>query len=402
MLLKRLQISVIIGLSLLVALAAGTDAIVGFARNANFGAALAIYPNDPVARTALSEQNILSGIEPAKLPLIGYFAKRSILSQALNARGLGQLALSLTDKNQPRAETLMRLAVKMSRRDLIVQLWQVEQSKADGKIGQALYHFDIGMRTRSSGWPYFFPILTSDLEDADFRQKFAPYLHSKPIWLNFFLAHAISNSANPENIASMIQNGGGLPDGTGFRDNEAALLSQLLIKSGSQAVKSFYASLKRSSSADVLTSLRFSKISTDVRRSPVTWSTLQSANGESAFFENASTKTMNLKAIISAGQREIIARKLVFLTAGRYRPSLKLGPSQMGQGASVYATLTCVDRGKSQLVWQDVFTISVPPKPMIIPANCEAQYFDLWLYGGDNQGGAELVVQSASIEPLIQ
>ena len=74
----------------------------------------------------------------------------------------------------------------------------------------------------------------------------------------------------------------------------------------------------------------------------------------------------------------------------------------MGQGASVYATLTCVDRGKSQLVWQDVFNISVSPKPMIIPADCEAQYFDLWLYGGDNQGGAELVVQSASIEPLIQ
>ena len=401
MLLKIFKTPIIIAFFSSIAIAAAIDATAGFARKVNPASALAIYSDDPVALAAQLQKSILSGIEATTLPSIGYVSRRSMHRQALNATALGQLALSFAYRNDPGAEALMGLAMKMSRRDIIVQLWQAQKSKEGGKIDDALYYFDLGMRTNSSGQAYFFPILTSDLESLDFREKFEPYLRSKPIWLNSFLSYAIANSRDPENIANMIISGGGLPDDKSFRDKESALLVQLLNKSGYQAVKSFYVSLKISASAEMLTSLKFSKISTDPRRLPVTWAILQSPIGESTFFDDVSTQSTYLKAVISPGQREIIARKLMFLPPGRYHSHLALGPSKMGQDASVYLTLTCLGRSKLQLIRQNELKMRTSFALIIIPVNCEAQYFDIWVYSGDNQDAAEIVVQSAELDALF-
>lgn len=380
-----------------IAIMAAIDATVSFARRVNPAVTLSFYPNDPVALSLQSEKVILGGTEAKNIDKLGHYARIAIQRQPLNAAALSQLGLSYANQNGTRAGVLMNVAFKMSRRDILTQLWYIEKSKSEGKIAAALSYYDIGMRTLSSSTSYFFPILTADLGAPEFRLVFLPYIKSNPDWVSPFLSFASANTGDPSNIASMIEEGGGLPKDKSFRAIEGALLAQLVSKSDPAAVKKFYLSLKQNASKNVLTSLEFNKISTDVNRNPVTWSTVQSAKGESVFFDDASHKNLYLRAAVLSGEREIVARKLMFLTPGNYAPSLKIDQSKIAQGALVSLDIYCVEAGKYQLLQHRESGLSSGSQ-VRISANCKAQNFDISLYGGDNQNGAEVVIHSVSMK----
>ncbi len=389
-----------------VAALSGLDAYVGLLRVNSPNAALSIYKDDPVSLSAKVEIIILKGISAGQLKEVHKWSEKSFLSYALNPRALGQIALSngAIEKSETedgvKTKVILKVAQKMSRRDMIVQLWNVEQSKSEGRISDALYQYDIGMRVNEARGIYFFPTLLSDLKDVHFRKEFAKYISRNPPWMNEFLNFSIEKGDRPDLIASLIFESGGLPKEKKFRITENALLGKLFSQLGPKEARSFYLTLKHDANVSTLMSLNFDRISTNPDRAPLSWVTMKSSNGESEFSQNNDSKSYYLRGDISPGQTESIARKLVYMPSGQYHPEIKLVNHEFGAGATALMKVSCVKPESIKQIWQGNIVTDKPMPILTVPNDCEAQFFDIVLYGGDNQVGAEITIKQILLNKI--
>jgi hypothetical protein len=115
--------------------------------------ALRFVPDHPLALSRKADELFAEKQDPATLAKVEAMAKQSLRGGALNPvaiRLLGYVADVRGD--QKKARELMLLSQKVSRRDFGTQLWLIEDAVARGDKKQALYHYDIAMRTTPSSW----------------------------------------------------------------------------------------------------------------------------------------------------------------------------------------------------------------------------------------------------------
>jgi hypothetical protein len=397
---RYFRVTILLPIIFFVAALSFVDAYVGLLRVNNPVAALPVYKDDPVSLAVKAEARILKGISASQLDEIGDWSKKSFLSFALNPRALGQIALSRDAQNTStttNTKTLMKIAQRMSRRDMIVQLWNIEQSASENKISEALRQYDIGMRVNATRRTYFFPALLTRINNEKFRAGLAKYISKNPPWLDEFMNYSIAQTDRPSLIAALISEGGGLPKEEKFRATEGALLAKLFITEGPSSARSFYTTFKYEATAKTLNSLNFDSISTNQNRNPISWITVKSPISESEFRASKGSQEFYLKGTVSPGQTDIIGRKLIYLPKGQYAPIIKFSKYAFGNGATALLKVSCVKLGSAILIWQDNIITSKTLSPLDVPSDCEAQYFDIVLYGGDNQEGAEIIVNSISL-----
>ncbi len=166
----------------------------------------------PIIRLALSrkaDELFAAKQDPATLAKVEAMAKQSLRGGALNPvaiRLLGYVADARGD--QKKAREFMLLSQKVSRRDFGTQLWLIEDAVKRNDKKQALYHYDIAMRTTPSSFPLLFPTLTGALDDPEVRAGLAPYVKAAPEWLLSFLPHAIGTSENPSYLVDVLLKAG--------------------------------------------------------------------------------------------------------------------------------------------------------------------------------------------------
>ena len=154
--------------------------------------ALRFVPDHPLALSRKADELFAEKQDPATLAKVEAMAKQSLRGGALNPvaiRLLGYVADVRGD--QKKARELMLLSQKVSRRDFGTQLWLIEDAVARGDKKQALYHYDIALRTTPSSFPILLPTLVGALDDPEVRSGLAPYVKAAPGWLPSFLGEAI-------------------------------------------------------------------------------------------------------------------------------------------------------------------------------------------------------------------
>lgn len=129
---------------------------------------------------------------------------------AIRTRGLG---LEGTGKQ---AGTLLNLAERFSRRDLLTNLWLIEDASRRNDIPAALRHYDIALRTSPASHQLLFPILVEALSEPEIAKALLPMLAARPPWLVPFLEHGASAGTADPALVELVQrlDGGepGLPE----------------------------------------------------------------------------------------------------------------------------------------------------------------------------------------------
>jgi hypothetical protein len=91
------------------------------------------------------------------------------------------------------ARRLFAYAFKLSRRDLVTQLWSIEDAVTRGDIAGAVRHYDIALRTRPDLAQLLFPVLASASSDPAIRVPLVRTLATKPNWGEGFINYISGN-----------------------------------------------------------------------------------------------------------------------------------------------------------------------------------------------------------------
>lgn len=363
--------------------------------------ALRFVPDHPLALSLKADIQFQESQSPASLRKVEAMAKQSLKGQPLNAvavRLLGYVADVRGDREK--ARELMLLAQKISRRDFGTQLWLIEDAVARGDKKQALYHYDIAMRTTVSSHSILFPTLVGALDDPEVRSGLAPYIRRGPDWLPGFLSEAINTSENPANIADMLIKAGKLPDRDDYRSLSNSLLAQLAAKSKFPAFRQYYLSLPGSVSA-TLHSAALNKATVNIRYPVAGWQLVDNPAIGGAFSAPDKAGRHSLAAFAGSGERGELMRKYLFLKPGSYRFSANYNAAEGAPDGEIRWDLQCMSAKGNSSKWFTTTSVaqgkSATVQDFDLSSDCPNQMLLLQLAGGNGQLGAEFELRSVDI-----
>ncbi len=108
---------------------------------------------------------------------------------------LGINADSRGDK--PTARRLFGYAHMLSRRDLLTQLWLIQDAVDRGQVAQALHHYDITLRVIPNMWEMFFPVLTAAISTPQVRAGLIQLLAQRPPWSDGLMVYIAGHGHDP-------------------------------------------------------------------------------------------------------------------------------------------------------------------------------------------------------------
>lgn len=365
--------------------------------------ALRFVPDHPLALSRKADELFAAKQDPATLAKVEAMAKQSLRGGALNPvaiRLLGYVADARGD--QKKAREFMLLSQKVSRRDFGTQLWLIEDAVARNDKKQALYHYDIAMRTTPSSFPLLFPTLTGALDDPEVRAGLAPYVKATPEWLLSFLSYAIGTMENPSYLVDVLLKAGPLPDRPDYRGQSNYLLTTLANKGQFTAFQRYYSSLP-GVRAKALQTAALNKDTINLRYSAAGWQLTENSVIGGAFSEPDKSGASTLSAFAGSGERGELMRKLLFLKSGTYRFAAQYDAQSSAPDSEIRWDLLCVSQKGNVAKW---FT-SRPVKAgrsgdvqsFTLGADCPHQLLQLQLAGGSGQLGAEFVLRSVNVVP---
>lgn len=363
--------------------------------------ALRFVPDHPLALSRKADELFAAKQDPATLAKVEAMAKQSLRGGALNPvaiRLLGYVADSRGD--QKKARELMLLSQKVSRRDFGTQLWLIEDAVKRNDKKQALYHYDIAMRTTPSSFPLLFPTLTGALDDPEVRAGLAPYVKAAPEWLLPFLPHAIGTSENPSYLADVLLKAGPLPDRPEYREQSNYLLSTLANKGQFSAFQRYYSSLP-SVRSKALQTAALNKDTINLRYPAAGWQLTENSVIGGAFSEPDKSGAFTLSAFAGSGERGDLMRKFLFLKPGTYRFVAQYEAQSSAPDSEIRWDLFCASQKGKVSKWFTSRAVktgrSGDVQSFTLGADCPHQLLQLQLAGGSGQLGAEFVLRSVDI-----
>lgn len=366
--------------------------------------ALRFVPDHPLALSRKADELFAEKQDPATLAKVEAMAKESLRGGALNSvaiRLLGYVADVRGD--QEKARELMLLSQKVSRRDFGTQLWLIEDAVARNDKKQALFHYDIAMRTTPSSHAILFPTLTGALADPDVRRGLAPYIRQAPEWAPAFLSAAILSDGNPANVADLLVKAGRLPDREVYRSISNQLLLQLASKDKLPAFRQYYLSLPGTRAA-TLTSAALNADTVNLRYPAGGWQLGGNPAIGGSFSAPGAGGAQTLTAFAGSGERGEMMRKLLFLKPGQYRFRASYSALETLPDAEIRWDLQCLKAGGPSGLWfktdQVVKGQAVTVQELNIPADCPYQALILQLAGGSSQTGMEFTLRNVSLNQI--
>jgi hypothetical protein len=363
--------------------------------------ALRFVPDHPLALSRKADELFAEKQDSATLSKVEAMAKQSLRGGALNPvaiRLLGYVADVRGDRN--RARELMLLSQKVSRRDFGTQLWLIEDAVARGDKKQALYHYDIAMRTTPSSHLVLFPTLAGALADPDVRKGLVPYVRSAPQWLPPFISEAIFSVENPAILAEALVESGGLPDTEIYRSLANTLLLQLAAKREFSAFRQYYSSLPKSNTASLQT-VALGKLTVNLQYAAAGWQVADNAAIGGGFSTPGKNGKQTLTAFAGSGERGEMMRKILFLTPGKYMFQASYTAIESSADAEIRWDLQCPNAGGPVRIWYTVDRLKRgrfnSSQDLDIPADCPYQILVLQLAGGSSQTGMEFTLNSLSL-----
>jgi len=145
--------------------------------------------------------------------------------------------------NAKAARRFFGYAHKLSRRNLLTQLWMIEDAVGRGNIAEALHQYDTTLRVFPKIGKLLFPVLAAASGEANIRSQLIKMLNNDPPWSEGFIDYIASNGPDPEATAVLFN--GLRRDGVAISQYaQTGLVNALLAAEKADAAWSFYATIR--------------------------------------------------------------------------------------------------------------------------------------------------------------
>ncbi|MBB5751897.1 tetratricopeptide repeat protein [Prosthecomicrobium pneumaticum] len=184
-------------------------------------AALAWRPNDSEAHARLASGALAQGdAERSSLEGIAEDARAALLADPLERSAWQSLAIAADlGGDEARAEALIEVAARRSRRDPLAEMWLLRREVALGRYSDALAHADALLRTNPRLRAPVTEVLLPFLGDPKAEPGLVDLLVANPPWRATFLGD-VGAKAPPERLFGLLQAIGArgtAPSGTEIR-----------------------------------------------------------------------------------------------------------------------------------------------------------------------------------------
>lgn len=320
-------------------------------------------------------------------------SKQALRADPLNAKGLRLLAYATetTPGGQERAATIMRLSERASRRDLLAQLWLIEDAVRRDDITGALKHYDRALSVHPAAGGELIPVLVSASTEPEIQNALVPYLRANRPWAVPFLSVAIARAPDPVVIAKLFERYGGARVVPSHAELETRLL-QRLVQSGHMREARSFASAAGASSD----SFTFSRATTDPRFRPLSWTLYDGSDGEVSLGDRGALSiSVRPETKIVAASRTIPARPgAQVLTQRVFYPDAAATPLVTWK-----AYCRRVD-GPERFWTRDIPLTATPTlikAPITIPQGCAGVQIDLEATGSDGSTESRVTIDQVDL-----
>ena len=373
-------------------------AVSGIARIKSPQLALMVFPNESAALASRADQLFFSRANrpPANVQKL---ALAAAYQQPINSKALRLLGyLAELRQNPQRAEKLVTLAARLSRREPGAQLWLIENTALNGSTADTLRHYDILLRTKPDTSVVLYPRLLNAIQDADVRANLALYMRLKRSWVTSFLDYALANSKDLPTLNALLVENGGFPKMGALKTQTEQLLSRLTAEKQFAEARALYLTIPQSSSAR-LRNLAFDRFDVDGRFGAMGWVINDAADAAFDVDAKAPNKGPTLSFSVAPVTTSVIATRLLFLPPGEYTFNALISTLQLDNGGTLQWQIRCVAQNGTAAFWSTLAAAKSVSSQFTVASDCPVQTLEIVGSGGNGQAGMEAVISDMSIAP---
>lgn len=373
--------------------------IAGVTRSKNPEIALKFVGGDAVALANLADQTFIRMFDdPPKE--VRELAIAALKRQPINPKALRNLGYLADLEGDPaKAEQLIRMAAKLSRRETGAQMWLIETEARKGNIKKTLSHYDIAMRTKPDTHSILFPRLVTAIDDPEIREALRPYFNAKAPWTVNFVYFAVANSIVPSTVVDLIIETGGLRDQGTLHEQQIVLLNRLMRVGDYDNVRRLFLTMP-DASGGVLVRASFDVSDHNARFGPLSWQITSNADSGGGFSSAAAKQQPSLSVFSNSGVTQRVAGKTTYLSPGKYRFFVNLVDVDENGGGYIRWQLSCRTKTGDKLVWSKDSVRTMNDDTISLPASCPVQLIEIVVSGGTLQGSFEATITDVKITPL--
>ncbi|MCJ2189202.1 hypothetical protein [Novosphingobium beihaiensis] len=168
--------------------------------------AQALWPVGVTARLADAEVTLATpSPTSAKLEQVYKALRNAALREPVSSYALGMLG-AVTDYRQDkaRARTLFKLSEQMSRRNLLTQMWLIQDAVGRDDVREAIHHYDRAMRVSVETREQLMPVLISAASAPGILKELLPVLAERPTWWRDFAREISKTGSDPRAMSAII------------------------------------------------------------------------------------------------------------------------------------------------------------------------------------------------------
>lgn len=369
-------------------------AMAGVTRSKNPAMTLQFLPKEGEALAKQAELFFVAN--PEKPPSeVARLARQSLHSQALNPRALRLLGYvhSQEDKTDSKAEELIDLAVRLSRREPGAQLWLVQRAALQNDLPSAIKHIDILLRAHPNSEAVVFPVLIRGVADPRFRRLFQGYMRNSTPWVDSFLAFAVANTTDLPSLVAMIDEAGGFPDGEGSAAQSRRLMGRLSEAEQFDALERIYM-LMPGATASRLRSTELDAGDVGEQFGIAGWQSFDGADAGAAVVRQRGQSRPQMMLYANSSITRSVASKLLYLRPGTYQLSTNVADIQADQGGGLSWQLRCPTSPQNYRPSTGRLDAKQTTVMLTVPPSCPIQFLDLVASGGQGQSGLDATITS--------
>lgn len=379
--------------AILVASLAARDAAVSAMANHYPTLATKLAPANAAAIVKVFDQAISSG--ELHQNFAGWIdaSKRALHADPVNAKGLRLLAYAtdMTPKGHSRARAIMRLSERASRRDLLAQLWLIEDAVQRDSIADALKHYDRALSVHPAVGGRLIPILVSASREPPIQAALVPYLRANRSWVAPFLSVAVAKASDPTVTVELFKHYGGAQAVPSHAEFETQLI-QRLVETGKER-EGYAFALASGAELGVFT---FSDATIDARFRPFTWTLYGGGDGQVSLDDRG-----GLAVNVRPEMKIVAASRIILARPGEKVLTHRVSFPDVSAAPLVTWTAYCQREGGPERFWtRDIPVAATPTRveaPLTVPDGCSRVQIDLEATGSEASAGSGVTIDQVNL-----
>jgi hypothetical protein len=322
-------------------------------------------------------------------------AKAALRQSPLNPRALRMLAFAdIAGGRVGRAEAKMVMADRLSRRDGATQLWLADRRGRQGRIGDALRHIDVLLRTRPEATTPLLERLAVALALPEARAAIKPMIVADTPWIERFFAVAVERSASMVPLGELVASLREAPRLQRLEGSYASLVYRLAGEHQYDLLRKVYVKLPGARVEDIYdVSLRSAVDPKGYR--PVIWDFGSRSDRGATMLGPDEAEFFAMTDV-----RGVAASKAVFLKSEGQALRFRKNEGDAGDGAAAFWRVTCVLGRAAKTSIQSRNLLEAPNGTVLrvpFPAGCGAAQIEMIVDGAMRRDPTRVVLSEIGL-----